>query len=352
MRFAELLTWVPRIDQELSRSYLAEGRRSPAFRPYTALLEEFSMRGGKRLRALLVLAGFHLVDGAAPAPAVPAAAAMEHFQSWMLVHDDIIDHAELRRGAPAVHRLLEREHVRLRRSGDRTDYGVAMGITLGDLEEPYTVRALLGASVPMERREAALSEYVRMTSDTAYGQLLDIRLSGLPVGRVSEAQVLRVHRLKTSVYTVASPLRIGAMLGGASPELLSLLERVGTDLGMAFQLRDDVLGAGLGMVPTEKSANDLKEGKRTLLVVRAWRRSTRSGREELERELERAARDPKAVRSLQERIRSTGSLEHSERAIARLTRRAQTSWQESDALDGNGRRLLGEIAERLVQRSR
>ncbi|HEV2448879.1 MAG TPA: polyprenyl synthetase family protein [Thermoplasmata archaeon] len=352
MQYSELAGWLPRVEEELARSYLEEGRRSPDFQAYTTLLQEFSTRGGKRLRALLVLAGYHLATGGDPAPALPAAAAMEHFQDWMLIHDDIIDHAETRRGGPAVHLLLEREHVRLHRSGSKAEYGIGMGITLGDLEEPYTIRAFLASDAPPDRRVAALSEYVRMTADTAYGQLLDIRLSGLPIAKVEEEDVLTVHRLKSAIYSVASPLRIGALLGGGSSELLDLLEAAGIGIGIAFQLRDDVIGAGLGSSGAEKSANDLAEGKRTLLLVRAWRLSAPAERRALEREIARARRSVRAVRALQKRIRSTGSLAHSERLIEQLSARALQAVQSSAAIDAAGRRLLSELADRLVRRSR
>jgi geranylgeranyl diphosphate synthase, type I len=352
VQYADLAGWLPRLEEELARSYLEEARRAPEFGAYTSLLREFSGRGGKRLRALLVLAGYHLATGRDPGPALPAAAAMEHFQDWMLIHDDIIDHAEQRRGGPSVHRLLEREHVRLRRSGDREQYGVGMGITIGDLEEPYTVRALLSSEVAPDRRLAALGEYVRMTADTAYGQLLDIRLSGLPVGKVRERDVLNVHRLKSAIYSVASPMRIGARLGGGSEELLALLERVGVDFGIAFQLRDDVIGAGLGAPGAEKSANDLAEGKRTLLLVRAWQRSGAKDRRMLERELAQARRSAGAIRRLQERIRSTGSLEYSERLIEKLRGGAVRSLGENPAVRAPGRALLEELGDRLVRRTR
>ncbi|MGI0151656.1 MAG: polyprenyl synthetase family protein, partial [Thermoplasmata archaeon] len=201
MRFADLARWVPRIEGELRREYALAARRDPPFRPWTGTLQEFALRGGKRLRALLVLAGYALAARRAPAPALPAAAALEHFQSWMLIHDDVIDHAEIRRGGPAVHRRLAAEHAAARWAGSSDEFGVGMGITLGDLEEPYTVEALLAAKLPAERRLRAVAEYASMTRDTAYGQLLDIRNGVRPVEAVREEDVLEVHRLKTSVYT-------------------------------------------------------------------------------------------------------------------------------------------------------
>lgn len=352
MRFAELDRYRPRLERELRAQYARESSAAPAFRPDTRRLAEFTLRGGKRFRALLVLAGYHLASRADPAPALPAAAALEHFQSWMLIHDDIIDHAMTRRGGPAVHRQFEQELAADARPAEAAEYGIGMGITLGDLEEPYTVAALLGAPGPAERRLAAIAEYVRMTRATAYGQLLDIRLGHRPVAGVTESEVLRVHRLKTAIYTVASPLRIGAILGGARPGRLADLEAIGTDLGIAFQLRDDVLGAGFDGGASGKSANDLTEGKRTLLVVRAYATGDAAARSALEAVLGRADADPAAIDRAREALRSSGSLAYSEARIAQLARRADRRIGAAAGLRAADRDLLREIGRLLLTRSR
>ena len=280
--FEALSEYLPRLETSLRQSYAEEKRRvAPVFRPYVGTLEEFTLRGGKRLRALLVLAGFHLATRSSPASALPAAAALEHFQSWMLIHDDIIDHSEQRRGGPTVHRALAERMRKIGATGDPDELGVGLGITLGDLQEPFTIAALLRTQVAIERRLAAVEEFVRMTRETAYGQLLDIENGARPVDQVTDKMVLLVHELKSAIYTVASPLRIGAYLGGGSKALLSDLDSIGIDLGIAFQLRDDVLGTGFDAGAAGKSANDLIEGKRTLLVVRAWRKANGTEREEL-----------------------------------------------------------------------
>ncbi len=352
VNFLELAAYKPRIEAELRRQY-ADARRSarPVFRPYLDLLAEFTLRGGKRFRALLVLAGYHLATGREPSGALSAAAALEHFQSWMLIHDDIIDHSEERRGGPTLHRSLARQHAEEQGLGASAEYGVALGITLGDLEEPFTVAALGAARVSEGRRAAALSEYARMTRETAFGQLLDVRNGSRPVSAVTERDVLLVHELKSAYYTVASPLRIGASLGGARGNLLRRLDEIGVDLGVAFQLRDDVLGAGLGTGDPGKSANDLVEGKRTLLVVRAWARAGNEGRSLIERVLGRADAPATDVAALRELIRATGSLDYSERRITALRRRASRRIAAASGLTGAGRSLLEEIGDRLVDRS-
>ena len=352
MEFAGLSDWRPKIETTLRQQYARWSRSAPPpFRPYLADLTEFTLRGGKRFRALLVLAGYSVGGGRDLSVALPAAAALEQFQSWMLVHDDIIDHSSERRGGPTLHRKLAERHRRARLLGDGESYGTGLAITLGDLQEPLTVDGILSVRVPVERRQSALQEYVRMTRDTAYGQLLDIQNGAVPPGEVSEADVLRVHKLKSAVYTVASPLRIGAVLAGAGVALLRDLEAVGVDLGIAFQLRDDVLGAGFDAAQSGKSANDLIEGKRTLLVVRAWARATAAERRRLADVLGNAGASPTAVRQAKELIRTTGSLDYSEKRIRQLTDRAYRRIDRSRSLGPGPKALLREIGERLVRRS-
>jgi geranylgeranyl diphosphate synthase, type I len=351
VQLADLQRFVPAVESELRASYRQERRAAPAsVRAYLDVNDEFTLRGGKRFRATLVLAGYYLATGRSPRPALQAAAAMEHFQSWMLIHDDIIDHAEERRGGPSVHRALAKAHRAASGIGSADEYGSGIGITLGDLEEPFTVEAILSSPAPAAARLAALAEYVRMTRWTAYGQLLDIRNGTLDPGAVTEQDVLTVHRLKSAIYTVASPLRIGALLGGQRAAGLADLEAIGIDLGIAFQLRDDVLGAGFDADESGKSPNDLPEGKRTLLVVRAWAAASDADRSRLGRVLGNANATPEDLERAREVIRATGSLAYSEQRIAALARRALGRLDRSRSIRASGKPLVREIADRLVRR--
>ena len=352
MEFARLAEYVPQVERTLAESYAKARRRSaPPFRPYLERSREFTLRGGKRFRALLVLAGYHLASRKEPSAAVSAAAALEHFQSWMLVHDDIIDHSVTRRGGPTLHRALADDHRAMAGQGSAEEYGTGVGITLGDLEESFTVEAFLGVRAPGPRRLAALAEYARMTRLTAYGQLLDIRNGAVDVSQVSEADVLLVHRLKSAVYTVSAPLRIGAILGGGGPALLADLEAFGLAAGVAFQLRDDVLGTGFDAAASGKSANDLPEGKRTLLVVHAWKHGTDAERDALAQVLGRPGASDADLTRARDAIRSSGSLAYSEARIATLTAAALRRVRRSRSLNGSGRGLLVEVADRLVRRT-
>lgn len=352
MDLSALARYLPDVEQVLGTSYDLQRDEVPlSVRPYVGLNREFSLRGGKRFRALLVLAGYHLASGRTPTPVIPAAAALEHFQSWMLVHDDIIDHASERRGGRTVHLLASELHRTEQGAGSGDDYGVGVAITLGDLEEPYTLDGILSVRVPERCRLAALGELVRMTRLTAYGQLLDLRNGTLDPSRVSEEDVLEVHRLKSAIYTVASPLRLGCLLAGLPASRLADLSAVATDLGIAFQLRDDVLGAGLAPGAIGKSANDLVEGKRTLLVVRAWQRGSSMERAAIASVLGRPTATPAEVDRARDALRSSGALEYSERSIAQLREQALRRLRRSRSIPARGKPLLAEIADRLTNRT-
>lgn len=354
MDLRELMGWRPKIetvlDRQLKSALVRSRRESPLLVPYLEAVREFNMRGGKRFRALLLLAGYHLAGGRDLRVPLPAAAALETFQGWMLAHDDVIDHGETRRGGPTLHVAMAARHDKLGWAGADADFGAGIAITLGDLLEPLTVEGLLACRVPPARTLAVLDEYRRMTEMTAYGQLLDITNGVRPVAQVTAKDVLTVHRLKSAVYTVTAPLRMGAILGGASPGLLKTLAAVGDPFGIAFQLRDDILGVGTSAVDeVGKSTNDLFEGKRTLLVVHAWKAGGRDARSALGRVLGNPLASPEQFEAALDTLEETGSFERSEAEIARL-REGAFKVLDRAALSSDRRALLREIGTMLTER--
>lgn len=352
MDLRELLDQKASVEKELKKELAAEvslaRKLNPHLIPFIEAVEEFSMRGGKRFRALLLLAGFRIGGGKNLNVALPAAAALETFQSWMLAHDDVIDHGERRRGGPTLHVAMAEFHDDNDLEGPDTDFGEGMAITLGDFMESVTVRTLLGCKVPEKRKVELLEEYSRMTRLTALGQMLDIRLGASQVDRVRESDVLLVHRLKSAVYTVSAPLRMGAILAGAGKGTLETLGKFGDDIGIAFQLRDDILGVGLSSEDVVgKSTNDLFEGKRTLLVVKAWQHGSPQEKRAIERALGNRLGTQKDLDAAIDVITDTGSLRYSEEMIASLRNRAFRSVKGFAKDDAS---LLRDIGTMLTER--
>jgi len=282
-------------------------------------LRQYTLRGGKRVRAIFLVLGYRAVGGNDLEKAYRASIAMELIHTMLLIHDDIMDEATVRRGEPAMQVIYSERHRRAGHLGDSEKFGRDSAIIAGDLAEALGERALVSCGLPPERVLRALRRQTEMVRDTGLGQLFDLLSeTGLPWG---EREVLRVHRYKTAVYTVEAPLLIGAELAGADEEQLRALSCFGTEVGTAFQIVDDIIGlfGEPGMSGDKSTTSDLSEGKRTLLIVKALERSTPEDRKRLLSILGRVdigEEEAEAVRGI---VRSSGSLEYSRRRAHELT---------------------------------
>ncbi|MDR2136682.1 MAG: polyprenyl synthetase family protein [Synergistaceae bacterium] len=224
-------------------------------------------RGGKCIRGSLVKLGHEIAAGRTSDDSLlPASAAFEIFQTAVLCHDDIIDKSPLRRGKESVWQAIAQRST--------TDYGVSQAICLGDAGFFLANRLVAGSSFGLAEKAEAMKVFLDVQSNTVDGQMLDVYLSRQK-DYGDEASIVKVASLKTAWYTVVGPLQLGAVLGGASPGLLAAMERYGMSLGIAFQLRDDILGVKAKEAETGKSnTSDIAEGKATLLVHYAMKRAT------------------------------------------------------------------------------
>ncbi|MBS2014227.1 MAG: polyprenyl synthetase family protein [Deltaproteobacteria bacterium] len=231
-------------------------------------VQGLTLRGGKRMRAALVHAGFVACGSAAGAthdpeaalPTMPAMLAVELLQTYLLIHDDWMDDDDVRRGGPSVHVALG-ERLGGKRLGD------AAAVLAGDLACGYAQDALLESKLPADRVLGAARAFARIQEDVVTGQLAEMASAGA-AGRSAAPSVETIHELKTASYTVTGPLALGAHLAGASESRIAELARYGRPLGIAFQLRDDLLGTFGDPSATGKPVgNDIRQGKRTALVV-------------------------------------------------------------------------------------
>ncbi len=221
--------------------------------------------GGKRLRPSLMIAAYGGFGGDDPDSAVPVAAATEMLHISMLIHDDIIDHDEVRRGKPNVAGIRRSEVVGSSLSqAEQDDTVLAAAILGGDLAISSAYDLVARATLPAHHRLACLNLVTRAVRHTIAGELLDAYGSHLAPER---SRPMLVSELKTSTYTCVVPLLAGAQLAGADPTMVTHLERLGTHMGLSFQLTDDDLGVFGDPDVTGKSVlSDLRSGKRTELL--------------------------------------------------------------------------------------
>jgi geranylgeranyl diphosphate synthase, type II len=208
------------------------------------MMRDYPNRPGKMIRSRLLVASC-LAHGGTVAAALPLAVALELFQNWFLIHDDIEDDSDERRGLPALHRL----------------HPVSLAINAGDALHVYMWQVVHQAGVT-----GAFEEFLEMIHRTAEGQHIDLGWVESKRWDVTQSDYLDLVRLKTARYTVVSPLRLGALAAGCRPD--PRFTEAGLDLGIAFQIRDDVLNL-IGDFATygKEIAGDLLEGKRTLMLV-------------------------------------------------------------------------------------
>ncbi len=266
----------------LIRSAHEDSVAAEMLEPARALLS-----GGKRTRASLLWAGYRCASNAPGETAVRAGAALELYHASALVHDDVIDDSETRRGLPAAHTAFSARHGSRRWLGSATEFGNAGAIVLGDLLLSQASVEFHEAThlVEPDAGSLALSQFLKMTVEVAFGQYLDIRAEHQPLAETPEAieSALGVLRHKSASYSVEFPLAIGALLGGGSLELAAQLRRIGRPLGEAFQMRDDDLGIfGDPHVTGKPACGDIAEGKRTVLLALARELASETDRQWLD----------------------------------------------------------------------
>ncbi len=299
-------------------------------------LERFVLRGGKRIRPAFAWTGWL---GAGGDPAGPeaaallrACAALELVQACALVHDDIIDASLTRRGFPTVHVRFAGQHADRGWTGDGGRFGASTAILIGDLALAWADDMFRDAGLDPAAARRAGPVWSAMRTEVLAGQLLDV--FGEAGADESVATAMRINRYKTAAYTVERPLHLGAALAGADPGLVSAYREFGTDIGVAFQLRDDLLGVfGDPEVTGKPSGDDLREGKRTVLLADALQRAdaTDPAAAGLLRRSIGTDLDDAAVVRLRAVITELGAVDAVERRIAELTGRGLAALAGSSA---------------------
>lgn len=307
------------------------------------------LRGGKRLRPAFCYWGFRGAGGQHSDEAVRAAAALEFLQACALIHDDVMDGSDTRRGLPAAHRRFATLHRGSGWLGSPENFGVGAAILLGDLCLSWADELLLVSGMPQDALDRAKPVYDVMRTELMGGQYLDLLEQAMGGGSVDRA--MRVVRYKSAKYTIERPLHIGAALAGADQATFDAYSGYGLPLGEAFQLRDDVLGVFGDPSETGKPAgDDLREGKRTVLIAVALENADPEQASIIRAHLGDPALDSAGVERLRQIITDTGALEQAEQSISRLTEQALASLSEIE-MPAPSREVLEALAIAATSRS-
>ena len=302
--FQEYLDQYAGVIGDLVNRYIPHGDHPDMDRYLYGPLMKYSKNGGKRHRPLIALAGC-LVVGGDMNKAISSAAAIEHFHTAALIHDDIADEAELRRGEPCLH-LSE---------------GLGLALNMGDLGLSLVNGTVINDSALDDAvKVRVVTELIEMTRRTIEGQAMDIGWARDARYDITPEDYLIMATHKTAHYSGAVPLAVGAIVGGGTEAQIEGLRNFGLDTGLAFQIQDDLLNLIGEEESTKKDfRSDITEGKRTLIVVHALHHGTEQQRARLVEILSNKEKDPDVLAEAVDIMQETGSIEYARNYAQNLT---------------------------------
>ncbi|MFN2560138.1 MAG: polyprenyl synthetase family protein [Jatrophihabitans sp.] len=318
--------------------------------PVSDAARSMVLDGGKRLRPSFAYWGWRTVRDSTDddSALVTAAASLELLHACALVHDDVMDSSDTRRGRPAAHTAFARMHRDSGWTGRPEAFGTAAAILLGDLLLSWADAMFASVGLAPEVAAHARVVYDEMRQLVMAGQYLDVLVQAR--GAFSADEALRVIEFKTSKYTVEGPLHLGAAAAGAPPEVFAALTAYGLALGEAFQLRDDVLGVfGDPSVTGKPAGDDLREGKHTLLTALAMAAADAEQSQLLRDSLGDRDLDDDQVERLRGVIVATGALVQVEHRISARTDAARTALS-TPAIGEDARAALDALARAATER--
>lgn len=365
---SESLKFVDVIDTRLTEFF--ESKRSDVKRISSDLvpLVDYSqslLSGGKRFRARFCYWGYRAIAGlnaesvpsTAHHPAFTLATALEVFHAAALVHDDIMDNSDTRRGEASAHRHFEAMHQAQGFAKDSLHYGESAALMVGDLllawSSELVTQALSEINDPSVIA-AVRGEFHQMWNEVTMGQFLDIHEEScwpvVPNDQRFE-RAMTVVTYKSAKYSMEAPLRLGAALAGGSADHRNQLAAFGLPLGVAFQLRDDMLGVFGNPDETGKPAgDDLREGKRTVLIALAAASMSSGVRRVFEEMLGNPEVTDEQIAVMQSTLSESGAVDEVEKIIAESADRALTALDQA-RLDGEAVNELRRLATAVVSRS-
>ena len=323
--------------------------------------------GGKRMRPAFCVWGYVAAAGIPSdeelKSLLAAAGSLDVLHVSALIHDDLMDSSDLRRGRPAAHRQFEALHANAGWLGDSAAFGRAGAILLGDLLVMWSAQMLHGAGLDQSTLERALPIVEAMRTEVTCGQYLDIVAQAHPLRKRAPAigslrptielaldDASRVVEYKAARYTVQRPCQMGAALGGGDDELYFALGAYGSPLGRAFQFRDDLLGVfGDPKVTGKPAGDDLREGKRTVLVAHSYAHAGDAGQKLLLQRLGDPGLDETGINELQQVIVESGARDAVESMINEYYERALKALHDTEITE-EGRAGLTALADAAVRR--
>ncbi|MDP8265143.1 MAG: polyprenyl synthetase family protein [Candidatus Aceula lacicola] len=318
-------TYKKHIDQNL-QNFLIKIRKEYKFHLVHPILFEsiknFCSRKGKRIRPLLMILSYngYTKKSGSSKNLYTASTCLELLHNFMLIHDDIIDCSDLRRGKPAIHKIL----AKTIKTNNKKKLGTDLAIVAGDIVYSLAINAFLSINEDSQRKEQALKYFIQTAAHTAIGEFIDIVHGFEKINRIKEKDVFLNYSLKTARYTFEGPLVIGALLAGAPKKDIKKLSRLGLLMGQAFQIQDDILGIFASEKNIGKSIlSDIAEFKKTILVCHAYRTLSGQKKKAFVKCFEKPKKTYSDLTTIKKIFIESGSLDYSLKKVATLIKESK-----------------------------
>lgn len=284
-------------------------------------IKNFLFRRGKRLRPVLFVLSY-LGYSKKPAKGLyESAIALELTHNFLLIHDDMIDKSDFRRGEPSMHKMLDSSLAACR---NIKFSGNDLAIVIGDIIYAMAVNLFLTIDEKKARKEKAAKKFSEIVIYTGAGQFIELLYGARNISRIKKKDIYKIYDFKTAYYSFSYPLSLGAVLAGEEEKELRKLFEYGRCLGRAFQIKDDILNLFAPEKETGKPAlTDLKEAKRTILLELTYQKLNPKNKSRMDKTLSKKHLNSRDISQLREIISDSGSLKSAEQEISRYLDKAK-----------------------------
>jgi len=316
----------------LDKKFEKDKNISPCVKELIENIMDYTLRAGKRIRPLIVVFAYKCFND--DDKVIKASLAIELMQSYLLIHDDIIDKSDLRRGKPTIHKVYEKKY------GDHL--GMSMAILAGDLCSSYMYDTILESEFDDKEKVDAIKYLGWIHERENYGQALDT-LPGFK--EIREKDIWKIYELKTATYTMQGPIYLGCVLAGADEGKIKRLQEYAYNVGIGFQIQDDINGLfGDINITGKPNVDDAKEGKKTLLIVRALEMCNDEEREFILEKWGNSDIKDDEIERIREIVKDCGALDYCKEKLNGLIEKGKNSIKDVELKD-EGKKFLLEMAD-------
>lgn len=320
----------PEIERYFERVIKETGKVDKNITEALKYVRKIIMSGGKRVRPIFMYYGYLAAGGREFEKIIKTSASVELIHAFLLIHDDIIDQDEKRHGITTIHEHYKKIGKKFLKNRDPRHFGNSMAIIIGDMVGALGNQIIFESQFKQERVIQALHRLQGIVSFTVIGQTEDIYIENK--GKATEKEILQMYENKTAKYTIEGPLHLGAILAGADEIFLKFLSEYSIPIGIAFQIQDDILGVFGNEKKLGKSVgSDIRQGKQTILVAKAYENANREQKKILDSTLGKKDLTAEGLESFRKVIVETGSLDYAKRLSAKLVEKGKSVLVDSSS---------------------